>query len=161
MMTMTLRRILLLIVIINLVILLTTVWLYRQQTRLNIDCQGNLTMENKRGNSTSTLDSLVSIHFTPDGRGDFNLTGNVVTPQGNFSVSRQEGFKWRRIRDTMYEIEIVEVMRYGLDNVPPGIFERYLLGIGLNQKRLVKIKYTPDNGIVIGNLYSPLFICSK
>ncbi len=160
-MSLTLRRTILLFVAINLVILLTTLLLYRQQAYLNIDCQGNLTMEDKRGNNTFTLDSLVAVHFAPNGRGDFNLAGNVTTPQGQYAVSRQESFKWRRVRNTMYEIEIVEVLRYGLDNVPPGTFERYLLGIGLHQKRLVKIRYTPDNGIIIGNLYSPLFVCSK
>lgn len=160
-MTLTLRRSILLIVVINLAIALTTFWLHRQQTRLDANCQGNLIMEDKRRDGPFFLDSQIAAHFAPDGRGDFNLAGSITTPEGHYSVSRQERFTWRRIRDALYEIEVVEMIRYGRDNVPPAIFERHLRGIGLHQKRLTRIKYTPDGGIIIGNLYSPLFVCSK
>ncbi len=157
---MTTRRIIILTAIINLAIVLATVWLHYNTNHLNIACQGNLTMEDSRNNNPFTLDALVEMHFMSDGSGAFNLTGDASVKGNHFTVSRQESFTWRHVRDALYEITITDVQRYGHDTVPEGVFERFVSGIGMSQKRMLQLTRTPDDALVIGNFYSPLLVCA-
>lgn len=157
---MTTRRIIILTAIINLAILVATVWLHYNKNHLNIACQGNLTMEDSRNNNPFTLDALVEMHFMPDGNGAFNLIGDASVKGKHFTVSRQESFTWHHVRDSLYEITITHVQRFGHDTVPEGVFERFISGIGVSQKRMLQLNRTPDDALVIGNFYSPLLICT-
>ncbi|MFY0815437.1 hypothetical protein ACFT28_24295 [Escherichia coli] len=44
--------------------------------------------------------------------------------------------------------------------VPAGVFEKYALGITPGQKRLLSIRKTPDNAMIISNFYSPILVCA-
>lgn len=78
-----------------------------------------------------------------------------------WEVSRQETFNWRHMHDTLFEIAIINVERFSHDEIPDGVFEKYVAGLAPGQKRLLTIERTPEEAMVIGNFYSPLLICSK
>jgi hypothetical protein len=45
--------------------------------------------------------------------------------------------------------------------MPPGVFEKYVAGLTLGNKRLLTIERTPEDALVISNFYSPVLICSE
>ena len=78
----------------------------------------------------------------------------------NMKVSRQESFNWQYVHESFYQLYITQVEKFGHDNVPPGVFEQYALGITAGQKRLLSVRTTPDNAVVISNFYSPILLCT-
>ena len=48
-----------------------------------------------------------------------------------------------------------------LATMPPGVFEKYVAGLTLGNKRLLTIERTPEDALVISNFYSPVLICSE
>ena len=100
------------------------------------------------------------MHFAPDGTGYFNMNGEVVNDGQHSKVSRQESFEWNYVHETFYQLRITQVEKFGHDNVPAGVFEKYALGITPGQKRLLSIRKTPDNAMIISNFYSPILVCA-
>ena len=101
------------------------------------------------------------MRFHPDKTGYITLNGSVVSAPRSWEVSRQEMFKWRHVEGELYEIVIQKVERFSHDVMPPGVFEKYVSGLTLGNKRLLTIERTPHDALVISNFYSPVLICSE
>ncbi|WP_336219567.1 hypothetical protein [Citrobacter amalonaticus] len=157
---MTQKQRLLCLIACNLLIIVGT-WLWMKHSeRLALTCQGSLTFKDRRVNNPFTFEGMVVMHFTPDGSGYLNLNGDIEGTKNHWTVSRQQNFTWQHVHDAFYQLHIREVEKYGHDNVPEGVFEKYTQGITTDQKRLVNIQRTPDNAVVISNDYSPLLVCA-
>lgn len=154
------KRLLCVIALNALLILGTLLWI-DQSTRLSMTCQGSLTYKDSNQDNHFTFEGMVVMHFTPDGTGYFDVNGDVVTNGQNWKVSRQESFDWQHVHEMFYQLHIKQVEKFGHDNVPAGIFEQYALGITSGQKRLLNIRKTPDDAIVISNFYSPILVCTR
>ena len=79
----------------------------------------------------------------------------------DWEVSGQETFNGRHMHDTLCESGIIKVERFSHDELPDGVFEKYVAGLTPGQKRLLTLERTPEEAMVIGNFYSPLLICSE
>lgn len=158
---MTQKKWIMCVLALNLLIVLSD-WLWiRHSERLSLTCQGSLTFKESRENNPFTFEGMVVMRFTPDGTGYLNLNGNIMTADRHWPVSRQQNFSWLHVHDTLWQLHIWQVDKYGHDDVPEGVLEKYALGITKDQKRLVNIQRTPDDAIVISNDYSPLLVCAK
>lgn len=148
------------VLLLNLLIALA-VWLWIDRAENQpITCEGSLVFKDRRLNNQFTFEGMVVMHFIPDGSGHFSLNGDIVLKHNHWTVSRQQNFSWQHIHDAFYQLHIQQVERFGYDDVPAGILEKYAIGITQDQKRLVNIQRTADNAVVISNDYSPLLICA-
>ncbi|MFU0921655.1 hypothetical protein [Kluyvera sichuanensis] len=151
---------LIVVLLVNLLIILgTSLWI-RNTTRLSMTCQGSLTYKDSQQDNRFSFEGMVVMHFAPDGTGYFNMNGEVLNDGQHTKVSRQESFDWHYVHGTFYELHIKQVEKFGHDNVPAGVFEKYALGITPGQKRLLSIRKTPDNAMIISNFYSPILVCA-
>ena len=148
------------IIALNALLILGTLLWIHQSTRLSMTCQGSLTYKDSRLDNHFTFEGMVVMHFTPNGTGYFNINGDVMNNGQNMKVSRQESFNWQYVHESFYQLYITQVEKFGHDNVPPGVFEQYALGITAGQKRLLSVRTTPDNAVVISNFYSPILLCT-
>ena len=150
-----------LVIAFNLLLIIMAVAWYRHTPPLPVVCEGNLTFTQQRDGNTFTFDGEIMMRFHPDGTGYFTLNGNVQHIRQGWEVSRLETFNWRHMHDTLFEIAIINVERFSHDEIPDGVFEKYVAGLAPGQKRLLTIERTPEEAMVIGNFYSPLLICSE
>lgn len=150
-----------LVIAFNLLLIIMAVAWYRHTPPLPVICEGNLTFTQQRDDNNFTFDGEILMRFHPDGTGYFTLNGNVQNIRQGCEVSRQETFNWRHMHDTLFEIAIIKVERFSHDELPDGVFEKYVAGLTPGQKRLLTIERTPEEAMVIGNFYSPLLICSE
>ena len=158
---MTRKKMALIAVIINLVLLAATfVWQTRNPP-LNDSCEGTLTFNDTRGGEHYRYEGTVSMHFTPDGTGWFVLSGEVSRGEESWSVSRQETFGWHHQHDSLYELAIRKVEKLSHDQVPDGVFESFAAGLTAGNQRLINIERMPDNALVIGNVHTPLLVCAE
>ncbi|WP_042292296.1 hypothetical protein [Citrobacter sedlakii] len=142
-------------------LVILSIWLWiKHSEQLAMTCQGGLVFKDRRADNPFTFEGVVVIHFTPDGTGYFSLNGDIMNKQNHWTVSRQQNFSWKHIHDAFYQLQINQVERFGHDDVPAGVFEKYALGTTQNQKRLLNIQRTPDEAVVISNYYSPLLVCA-
>lgn len=155
------NRLIVLIILINVVLISATVWWMLRPVPLSVNCQGQLAFNERRNNSPFDYDGQVLMRFSPDGTGYFNMVGNLSTENATYQVSRQENFKWRHLHDSLYEIHVQSVQRFSHDHTPEDVFATYTAGIMPGQKRMLDIKRTQDNAIVVGNFYSPLLLCAN
>jgi len=150
-----------LIAAFNLIVIILAVLWYRYTPPLSVTCEGNLDFADRREENNFSFEGEIVMRFHPDGSGYFTLNGNVFQALQDWNVSRQETFSWRHMHDTLYELTIVKVERFGHDELPKGVFEKYVAGLTLGQKRLLTIERTPQEAMVISNFYSPLLVCSE
>lgn len=155
------RKKMALILAFNVIAIVLAVLWYRYTPPLSVICEGNLTFTDRRDDNNFSFEGEVMLRFHPDGTGYFTLNGNVLHAGQEWDVSRQEGFTWRHMHDTLYEITVIRVERFSHDMLPKGIFEKYVAGLTLGQKRLLTLERTPEEALAIGNFYSPLLICSE
>lgn len=141
------------------IILATSLWI-RHSNRLSLTCQGNLNYKDSRENNHFTFEGMVMMHFASDGTGYFNMNGEAITDGQDWKVSRQESFRWQYVHETFYQINITQVEKFGHDNVPAGVFEKYVKGTSAGQKRLLSIRKMPDQAVTISNFYSPILVCT-
>ena len=118
-------------------------------------------LSDRRDSHDFTFDGEIIMRFHPDKTGYITLNGSVVNAPRSWEVSRQEMFKWRHVEGELYEIAIQKVERFSHDAMPPGVFEKYVAGLTLGNKRLLTIERTPEDALVISNFYSPVLICSE
>ena len=140
-------------------IVLALFWYFRTPP-LSLSCQGNLTFTDQRTAPTFNVEGGIFLRFHDDGTGYLTLNGDVTRKQQRWQVSRQEMFSWQHMHDSLYEITILKIERFGHDQLPDGIFEKYIEGLTLGQKRLVTVERTPDEATVISNAFSPLLVCA-
>lgn len=150
----------LLFVLINIMLVGATIGWLNQPAPLAFNCQGQLNFKESRNNNPFNFDGQIVMHFNPDGKGYFTMTGNLKANADTHSVSRQENFSWRNLHDSLYEIHIQSIERFSHDRVPDKLFEAYTAGILMGQKRLLSIQRTPEHATIIGNFYSPLLLCA-
>jgi len=150
-----------LIIALNLFLIVLAFLWYRHTPPLSEICQGNLTFTDQRDDNIFSFEGEITLRFHPDGSGYFTLNGDVLNDEREWQVSRQETFGWQQKDNSLYEISIVKVERFGHDQLPDGVFEKYLTGVTLGQKRLLTIERTPQEAMVISNFYSPLLVCSE
>lgn len=147
--------------ILNLLLLGTVLAWYFHTPPLSVACDGNLTFSDRRDSHDFTFDGEIIMRFHPDKTGYITVNGSVVNAPRSWEVSRQEMFKWRHVEGELYEIAIQKVERFSHDAMPPGVFEKYVAGLTLGNKRLLTIERTPEDALVISNFYSPVLICSE
>ena len=146
---------------LNLLLLGAVLAWYFHTPPLSVACDGNLTFSDRRDNHDFTFDGEIIMRFHPDKTGYITVNGSVVNAPRSWEVSRQEMFKWRHVEGELYEIAIQKVERFSHDAMPPGVFEKYVAGLTLGNKRLLTIERTPEDALVISNFYSPVLICSE
>ncbi|MEX3021407.1 FidL-like protein [Kluyvera sp. STS39-E] len=154
------KKTLLAVIALNLLLILGTVLWFRHSTQLSLTCQGSLTYKESLQDNHFTFEGMVVMHFTPDGTGYFNMNGEVVNGGQHWEVSRQESFHWKYVHETFYEMSITQVEKFGHDNVPAEVFDKYVKGVSSGQKRLLNIRRLPDRAVIIGNFYSPILVCT-
>lgn len=154
------RKKMALIIAFNMILAVVALLWYRHTSPFSLVCQGNLTFSDQRVTSPFRFEGGVTLRFHTNGTGYFTLNGDVINDQHQWQVSRQETFSWQRMQNSVYEITIQKIEKFGHDELPVGIFEKYIAGLTLGKKRLITLERTPEDAVVLSNFYSPLLICA-
>lgn len=110
------------------------------------------------------VNGIIYIHLQGDSNGFLELSGIVKWLGNTYPISK-------RIKIThnlkhisgiaLVTVQAVSSLSLEHDESPPGVIEKYLIGDPSLPARIMSFKKIFDNGYLIGNLNSPLMICTS
>ncbi|EHB7665592.1 hypothetical protein JV483_003531 [Escherichia coli] len=123
---------------------------------LNNDCSASLSMYDKSARFSARLN--IYLNLRNDNTGYLDFGGKISNGEENYTIARAWRFDYvERTGDTLH-LSRATMEKRAADNSPDALVNARLFSVSSDKGRYVKIRKL-HNTLVIGNLYSPLFLC--
>ncbi|MFP2826046.1 FidL-like protein [Citrobacter braakii] len=123
---------------------------------LNDTCVSVLRTEEKTIDFHST--ETTTLVLNPDNSGYIAFSGNISNNGRVMTLLRELRFKYVKESDNIYKMEKIETIKHSRDNTPDALVDSVFFSTRHEKARYMTVSKIM-NAYVIGNLYSPVFIC--
>lgn len=123
---------------------------------LEKDCTAIFTIKDKPSDFYAQLNLFV--HMKKDNTGYFDLSGKTYTSKDSFTTARSYSFNIQKQGGNIYHLNSIKLSKRLADNTRDDIMDKLVFSIDSQDGRYVRLTEI-DGAYVVGNLYSPAFIC--
>lgn len=123
---------------------------------LDDTCVSVLRTEDKTVEFYSTETTTLVVN--PDNTGYIAFSGHIISHGKSMTLFRELRFTYQQESDGIYKLSNIETVKHTRDNTPDALFDSVFFSIRHEKARYMTVRKVM-NSYVIGNLYSPVFIC--
>lgn len=123
---------------------------------LEKDCTAIFTIRDRPSDFYAQLNLFV--HMKRDNTGYFDLSGKTFTSKDSYTTARSYSFDIQKQSGSIYHLSNVKLSKRLADNTRDDIMDKLIFSIDSQDGRYVRLTAI-DGAYVVGNLYSPAFIC--
>ena len=142
------------------VVVSTVIWIAnihkKENPALNNDCSAAFAMRDKAAHFTASLN--LYLNMRDDNSGYLDMTGTVNSNGIDYTTARAWRFGYRLQSGNTLHLTEIAMDKRAADNAPDDVIDKLIFSTDPSTGRYVKIA-TLNNAWVIGNLYSPQFVC--
>ena len=142
------------------VIVVTITWVMlvhrKNYSTLDNDCSAAVSIRDKSANFSARLNIYLSLHT--DNTGYLDIVGRISEAGVSYTTARSWRFDYILKNGNSAYLTRLTMDKRAADNSPDGLVDRLIFSTDTGSERYVKIAVL-KNAWVIGNLYSPQFLC--
>lgn len=138
----------------------TIIWLAnvhrKENPTLSNDCSAVFAMQDKAGHFTARLNIYLNIRG--DNTGYLDMAGTLSSKEVEYTAARAWHFDYQLQNGNTLHLTHIAMDKRAADNAPDDVVDRLIFSTDPATSRYVKIAGM-NNAWIIGNLYSPQFVC--
>lgn len=133
-------------------------YVVRNKTTPDLKCKSIFTVENKEKGLRLPVTAILVL--TEKGLGILQIEGSLHGNTLQKRVIRIVRFNYKKINDGVMFINNLRVQKYSGDNVDDAVFNESIFDLNQSATHFLTISNL-DNTLLLGNAYSPVFICEE
>ncbi len=122
--------------------------------QITYDCSADYNATQSSLNITSSVYLIIG----QKNYASFDITGSLQYKEQFYKVSRKYTFNYRRIGDKNFQLTNISLSKRAADDASDIQMEHLIFNYSSNSEKIMQVTKIM-NAYVIGNAYSPLFIC--
>ena len=138
----------------------TVIWLVnvhkKAEPALSNDCSAVFAMQDKAAHFSASLN--IYLNMRDDNTGYLDMAGAVNHDGVDYTTARAWRFNYRLQNGNTLHLTQIAMDKRAADNAPDELVDKLIFSTDPKTGRYVKIAVL-NNAWVIGNLYSPQFVC--
>ena len=142
------------------IVVSTTVWLVnihkKDNPTLSNDCSAVFAMQDKAARFAARLN--IYLNMRDDSTGYLDMAGTLNSDGVEYTTARAWRFNYRLQNGNTLHLTNIAMDKRAADNAPDDVVDKLIFSTDPSSARYVKIAVL-NNAWVIGNLYSPQFMC--
>jgi len=128
----------------------------KNYSTLDNDCSAAVSIRDKSANFSARLNIYLSLHN--DNTGYLDVVGKISEAGVSYTTARSWRFNYALQNGNTAYLTRLTMDKRAADDSPDGLVDRLIFSTDAGSGRYVKIAVL-NNAWVIGNLYSPQFLC--